>query len=103
MRVNKMNNQEEKIKQLILKDRAPKISQEFIKSTVEKSMSQISPGPAFRAASVLVFGHYFSYKQVALLVMAIIASLILTQQYLDHQEDDLTRIDALSMTTLLSL
>lgn len=98
-----MNKQDEQLKQIILNGQSPELSQDFMQSTIKKILPQTTVNQSRSPASALVLGHSFSYKQIALLVMAIAASLVLTQQYLRYQEDDLTRVDALSMTTLLSL
>jgi hypothetical protein len=100
---NMMNKQDEQLKQAILNGQSPELSQDFVQSTIKKILPQTTINQSRSSASVLVLGHSFSYKQIAFLVMAIAASLVLTQQYLGYQEDDLTRVDALSMTTLLSL
>jgi hypothetical protein len=98
-----MNNQDKQLKQAILSSQPPELSQDFVQNTVKKSLSHVTRDQHPMTASVLVLGHHIGYKQIAFLLIAIAASLVLTQQYLGHQEEDLTRIDALSMTTLLSL
>ena len=89
------------LRKIILKDAAPKLSDDFYARIVEQSFKTHSPN---RTGEVLAWRGYLSKPQVwAVLLLAVVATVILLNGTVMHADDDLTKVDALSFSSSLTL
>jgi hypothetical protein len=88
------------LKKIILKDSAPELSEDFY-ARVEQSFKTHSSN---HVGEVLVLRGYLSKPKVwALLILALIATVVLLNGAVMHADDDLTKVDALSFSSSLTL
>jgi len=93
-----LNDQE--LKTIILKDSVPKLSDDFY-GRIERSVKSTS-SPI--VGDVLAWQDYLLKPQILILVMlAIIATVTLLNVSTVHSDDDLTKVDALSFSSSLTL
>lgn len=88
------------LKKMILKDAAPKLSEDFY-DRVEKSFKTHSFN---YVGEVLAWRAYLSKPQAwALLILVVVATVVLLNGTVMHVDDDLTKVDALSFSSSLTL
>lgn len=88
------------LKKIILKDSAPELSEDFY-ARIEQSFKTHSSN---YEGEVLTWRGYLSKPQVwALLILAVVATVVLLNGTIMHADDDLTKVDALSFSSSLTL
>jgi hypothetical protein len=102
-----MNFEDEQLKQLLRSDKGPEPSTLFLESTLEKagfhSKRLTLAQPVLSGSKLSLRPPVFSQRSYGVLLLLAIAGILLVTSAIHTEEEELHRIDTLSLSTLLVL
>ena len=95
---------DQKLKEKILNEKAPVLSESFYQDAYEAIEKELTAKKSYHGGDILVLKDYLLKPYIWVLCMLIIwASVTLFYVRVGHVDDDLAKLDALSISTSLTL
>jgi len=102
-----MKLEDEQLKHLIRSDKSPELSSHFLDSTLDKagfaSNRLTLAQPVLSGSKLSLLPPVFSQRSSGVLLLMAIAGILLVKSAMHTEEEELHRIDTLSLSTLLVL